>query len=785
MRGYLAEELPRELAPRASKKRKKKDWLSYRFVGIDGEGMDVSERIPDSGDDRRGLRDGFESPVRRHLYTYLCATAEDGEVISDCYRDTGLTHDEICNVLLAVPSDCLCFGYMISYDITKWIEALPDEDKYRLLRPDTRQIYRCKDCHRTFAVGLKFCPHCLGHEFREGNDPIRWSGRQYDYFAGPFEVWGDRDPNNRKWRSHTKVWDVIRFFGTSFVQAITDWKVGTAEQHARIDAMKKKRGSFDVEKEEDIKGYCRQECELLAQMMRKVVEGHVDAGWELRAFYGAGSTGKAMLTANGVKAYKGPKIGSLDPALAIAIMSAFFGGRFEDSHVGVVRRPIWSKDIASAYPYAMVRLPCLACGSWRRIGPGKSLLREVAQAPLACCRFTVRSLPEKERRQMAWAPLPFRDESGSIAYPLNFSGWAWKPEAMQALLGWPDLVKIEEAWVYDQACDHKPFEFMPDVYRRRVAIGKEGPGLVLKLGANAGYGVTAQSIGDDPPFQEWVWAGNITSSCRAQALEVFRSAKDPWSILTVATDGICGTEDFAVPIPFETGTRGCRAPPTKEHPEGEIKQPLGGWESEAIPEGMFIAKPGMYWRLDLTDTKKMRARGIGRKELFDSKDRVISEFLRWDRKDFKFKVVVESRRFFGAKSTIYARSRCNKCNVSWPGTPERLCPRCGSLGVDFRAMRQTQVTDETRKDEGRVDVYGTWGVRAIDIRFDPFPKREREVGKGECSRLFVRDADGKMSSPYKGDKTPEALALIPEAEMLEEQPDCGVDVLDMDDLGDV
>ena len=68
-------------------------------------------------------------------------------------------------------------------------------------------------------------------------------------------------------------------------------------------------------------------------------------------------------------------------------------------------------------------------------------------------------------------------------------------------------------------------------------------------------------------------------------------------------------------------------------------------------------------------------------------------------------------------------------------------------------------------------MYGTWGERVIDIRFDPYPKRERLVGQGEWSRLFVRDVEGKMSLPYKGDKSPEALALLPEAEMLAEQPD--------------
>ena len=763
-RGYLDEEVPREKRTpeeKKGKRSKKTDWLSQRFVGVDGEGMDVWVTS----------EDGTKTNTGKHIYTYLCAADEDGSVLSDCWNEEGLTHDEICEVLLGIPKGSLCFGYMISYDITMWIQQLPDEDKYRLLRPETRKLWRCFDCHKTWAVESDACPHCGNDKFKEGSDPIRYNGRAYDFFAGPFMIWGDRDPFTRKWSRHTKVWDVIRFFGSAFVQAIRDWKTGTKEQWDRIEEMKKKRGSFEKETPEDIKKYCQEECTLLAQMMRKVVEGHEEAGWELKAFYGAGSTGKAMLTANNVKDHKGPRLDTLDEHTQHAIMSAFFGGRFEDSMVGTIRQKVWSKDIASAYPYAMTFLPCLTCGSWRHVGPGKKLMGEISHAALACVRFEVKATPDKIRYNMAWAPLPFRDDSGSICYPLNFTGWAWKPEVIQALLGWPGLVTLHEAWIYDKACDHDPFAFMPDVYRRRVAIGKEGPGLVLKLGANAGYGVTAQSIGDDPPFQQWAWAGTITSMCRSQALECFRSAKDPWNILTVATDGVTGTEDFHVPQPFETGTRGCRAP------NGEVKQPLGGWEAEEIDEGMFVAKPGMYFRLNV-DLKKLRARGIGRKELFDAKDRVIAGFEGWNRRDYKFSVQVKSRRFYGAKSTIYARSRCPKCKVSWAGVPEKLCPQCGSIGGDFVAKRQTQITDETRKDEGRIDVYGTWGERLIDIRFDPYPKRERKVGPGEMSRLFVRDVEGASSMAYHGQKTPEVLHMISDVEMLAEQPDVIDDILD-------
>ena len=45
-RGYLSEEVPREKRTpeeRKGKRAKKTDWLSMRFVGVDGEGADSWE----------------------------------------------------------------------------------------------------------------------------------------------------------------------------------------------------------------------------------------------------------------------------------------------------------------------------------------------------------------------------------------------------------------------------------------------------------------------------------------------------------------------------------------------------------------------------------------------------------------------------------------------------------------------------------------------------------------------------------------------------------------------
>ena len=57
------------------------------------------------------------------------------------------------------------------------------------------------------------------------------------------------------------------------------------------------------------------------------------------------------------------------PTLLLPVLSAYFGGRFECSHVGPIakrRGRLTSWDIASAYPYAFAQLPCMKCSTWHR-----------------------------------------------------------------------------------------------------------------------------------------------------------------------------------------------------------------------------------------------------------------------------------------------------------------------------------------------------------------------------------------------------------------------------------
>lgn len=763
-------------------KRKKKeiDHSAKRIIGVDGEGYDLHD--PACATWNEGECDC--SP--KHLYIYLAAVDELGRTVAEAHNPAGLTHEECAALLLSLPKDAIVFGFMFSYDTTKILEDLSISDVYYLMRPQLRDERYCTECRKAVPGDTAFCKRCGGIEIKRRSKPVKIRGRNYDYFNGSLTI----SERGRR----IKVWDCFRFFACAFVEAIKDWKIGTEEQWARISEMKGKRGSFVSSEIEQIKSYCREECHLLALMMRKVIEAHDLAGIPLKHFYGAGSTASALLTLHDVARYKGPPQRDLEAHLAHAVASAFFGGRFEDSVVGMIEQEVFGFDISSAYPFAQSDLPCLGCGTWRF--EERPTIEEIRDARLAVASFRVRKISDRARADLAWCPLPFRGRDGSIAYGTNCRGWAWGPEILAALEGWPDLVDLEAydpktqiggAWIYETECDHRPFAFVPEGYRTRIKWGKEGAGKAMKLGLNAGYGKTAQSIGDDPPFQSWIWAGMTTATTRAQILRAIMTAEDRWRIYTIATDGIYSGEDLPIgPPPRDTGTSDLLK-------DGK-PCPLGGWERKVIPGGVFVAKPGLYYSLESAKLSEIRARGVGRREVFAARQKLEEGFLEWDRKDPKFNVELSSRRFYGAKHSILARSRC-ACGTSWPGVPEQCCPKCvscsscgaswpkvpdrvcpkcggvgiGSVGIEFHTSMVEDANGKT--------AYGRWAPRAVRIGFDPFPKRERGLSRrGKSSRLVVRDLGGATSKPYDVGSpapktTPEGEAQRLAREFAMDQPD--------------
>jgi len=333
---------PAHMAWRQARDKERANRQSDQIIGIDGEGHDL--------------------PDGRHIYTLLMAVDEAGRVVGEASNPAGLSLQECARMLVSLPRNALKFVFMGSYDWTKIIENLNEIDIAYLMHPDWRRVKICRECKFRWKGVEKECPRWKASKVRTVN-LIRYIAKDkyekpvaygLDWFNGSFTVaeLAPIIPRNiprgtvikatkkpSRWGKRTKVWDCFKFFQMSFVAAIKKWEIGTPEQQARIEVMKKKRGSFSEEKPEDIRRYCKEECQLLAQMMRKVIQACDDAGIKLTAYHGAGSIASALMKMHAVKDFMGPRIEAMAPELQHAIMSAYFGGRLRGPRTSTKSKP--------------------------------------------------------------------------------------------------------------------------------------------------------------------------------------------------------------------------------------------------------------------------------------------------------------------------------------------------------------------------------------------------------------------------------------------------------------
>lgn len=644
---------------------RKKEKADELYIGIDGEGQG---RNP-------------------HKYVLLGASNEDGDRQWYVENFNGLTTTECLEFLLNLPqTNTRSFTFAFNYDLTKILVDLPNNLLYKLFRPELRQ--------RTGAYA------------KMGPKPIKWKGYKINLQGTKFTLAkGDR---------HKIIWDVFKFFQSKFVSAIKDWKVGNEELWERMEKMKDQRNEFDKLEHSAVRSYCLEECVCMAQLAHKLVSAHVAAGLKLKSFYGAGSSGSAMLEKMGIR----NKIKLPPKDMFIPVASAFFGGRFENSVIGTIKGTVYNYDISSAYPYQLTFLPCLLHGKWIKTKKRK----DIVSARTALVQYTLHI-----SSKTTWAPFPFRERNGSICFPSESAGgWVWRDEflAGEKLF---DNIEFIEAWIYNCSCDCQPFADIPSYYNERCRIGKEGPGIVLKLGSNSAYGKLAQSLGFGQ-YNSWVWAGLITSGCRAQILDFLALHKDWSNMLMVATDGIYTREKIITPIPLDTST-------------GATGKPLGGWEEKIIDKGVFVARPGIYFPLNPTkkEIKDVRGRGVGKGVVLENWGKIIES---WESHGLTQTArIANVSRFCGAKSCISKSGE----NGNW------LYTRAYSA-------------------DGIQPSYGDWIVRGVDMGFNPMPKRA-DINPDELT-LSLRNLKGKKSTPYtKAIKSIERKMLEAAAQEIIEQPD--------------
>lgn len=635
------------------------------YLGVDGEGQGSNP----------------------HRYVLLCANDSANKVRRYVAKDEGLSTSDCLEFILSLQAySNRLFSFVFSYDLTKILQDVDNKTIYHLMRPNLRKG-------------------------RDGTmNPVYWRKYKLQWNNSRFAVARLHGP-------YVVVWDLFKFYQSSFVKALRDWKTGDKEVVDFIEKMKAERSHLETIAKEQTREYCFSECMYMGQLANKLVDAAKEAGLELDQFYGAGTIGGLVLDKMGIKDKRRDPI----PEMQIPVLMSFFGGRFENNRIGKIPGPVHSWDISSAYPYHITNLPCLECGEWSYTTSRKRML--AAQEALVCWEGA-------EEHYVNWGPYPFRTKKQTILFPVTGgTGYVWRREFLAGHALYSSGIskpRMKHAWVYETDCTCKPFADYPKYYRARYEMGKDTAGKVMKLGVNAGYGKLAQSIGD-PKYNCWIWAAIITSNTRAMLLEAIMHHKNPNAVFALATDGIYSTE--LAELGPRKGVQATILMPPNDTGTSDLPKPLGGWEYKEVPSGMFCARPGINFPLDvgIEEDDNIRARGFGRRVLMNFRREIMHEFERNPNGKF---ALPWSTRFHGLKSSIHiAKDEF--------GQPE------------YR----------------RSEHYGEWFNYAPYMSFNPQPKRASINPDGTLEPFHLEK--GVESFPYKPDFFTESEEIDP-FQMLED-----------------
>lgn len=504
-------------------------------------------RLPFSGCDGEGA--GTDDLGRQHYLLFRMGEQE-------LYTGSPLRTEEILDFICSAPKGYCYVGFSFGYDVTMILRDLSDEAKKRLFHP------------RIWSKG--FSPYVWF-----GNYEIDYLPKQH------FKVRRVEVINGRAYPipgSVRVIYEVFGFFQKSFMKVLDQFSIGTPEEREQVRISKKDRGTETWTVDAVTRDYCYLECRMLADVMEKLRENCFAAGIKPTTWTGAGKLAKSLHASNYT-----PKMDALAvPKEAAEFASmAYYGGRFEVTRIGFIQETVHEYDIRSAYPSAMLALPCLLPehGQWFKAnakelssqGSG-TLANGFSIAAVSFSGFGAET-----------ATLPIRSKEGHLYWPRKGKGVYFSCELESAKRSGV-TIHYHGGWGYERKCDCVPFAWVNEMYEYRKTIGSQDQGYPIKLGLNALYGALAQRVGSGK-YSNLVWAGLITAMVRAKLNNVAQQAQG--SIIMFATDAVYSTKPLDLPI----GDK------------------MGDWEYNKLDD-MFIVQPGLYW--DRAKIKR-KSRGLSGK----------------------------------------------------------------------------------------------------------------------------------------------------------------------------
>ena len=438
-------------------------------------------------------------------------------------------------------------------DPITWERALPF-----LMRPALRETFNV-----WFAFNYDI--NMLGkHEpkafqealYREGEADYSLGGETYHLTYLPRKILKIK-AGRQSW-THYDVWG---FFQASFLKALEQWKIDAPDL---IAEGKLKRSAFSMTDMDFMVRYNAQECALLVRLMDALNAKLAQVGITLRSWHGAGAIASEFLKAIHARDHYPRKV---TMSVHRARLSGYFGGRIELCKRGEFS-PVYSYDINSCYPSALLTMPSLRDKKWKR----------VSGSSLSPSDYGLVDVAWDLEQDFPIAPLPFREENAYVRFPLKGSGTYYNSE-VQAALRFIRKWQIEGTFKLGTGLLlEKPYEYPYRDYivtrakeRLKYKAEKDFAHIPLKLGLNALYGKTAQRPTKTtrrlPQFRELLVAGHITAHGRSELLD----ACVPEETIMFATDSVKSLVPLDLPI----------------------SEALGEWEFELWPRATFVLS-GVY-----------------------------------------------------------------------------------------------------------------------------------------------------------------------------------------------
>lgn len=346
-------------------------------------------------------------------------------------------------------------------------------------------------------------------------------------------------------------------------------------------------------------------------------------------------------------------------------VEAYYGGRFEITTVGRIPGPVYEYDISSAYPAAMLRLPCPIHTRWRKLHAGQR-----------ADGLFVSKIHFKHSRDYPLGGFPVRAK-GRLFWPLEAVGTYWSPEIDAARRADPGIaIAYHDGYAADLRCDCRAFDWVNRLYELRRSIGKSTEGYPIKLGLNALYGKLSQREGT-APYRDQLAAGLITAYTRAQLVDVY--ANDPGAVIMLATDAVFSRR----PLPVDIGPQ------------------LGQWEEKIRDTGLFVVQPGIYWSPGSEHMPKTR--GVPRSKIIEHRgafEQTWNDWCRGDGRDEPPSVSVPITNFIGHRLAL-ARNKPQLAG-RWIIAPKAISFDWGSKRAKTGAADDGMV--RTRPYRGRPDL---------------------------------------------------------------------------------